>query len=158
MRWIIGALMLASLFVGVQTLRADEGRTRQYAKLSCRASPGDSTSVDQWPEMLHAYFPNAYSLRDVQAKYPVRYERFVDRCDHKRRAKAVAGADRLPADWDQANRHLVLKLEPHVVTMREPLAFGQACSRDEDCRSESCDLQFGKCNLKVILPMLTVGQ
>lgn len=156
MRWIIGALMLATLFVGVQTLRAEEVSVREYAKVTCRASPGDASSVDQWPEMMHAYFPNAYSLRDVNAKYPERFAHLLNRCDQKRRAKAAVDSDRLPADWNEPRRHLVLGIEPLRVSSRQLGTFGEACARDEDCKSQSCDLQLGKCNLKVLLPALSV--
>lgn len=156
MKWIIGALMLTGIFMGVQTLRADE--VREYAKLICKASSGQAASADEWPEMVHGFFKDARSIQEIRENHGERYDHLIARCDQKRKAKTTVAVDRLPADWSHSSRFLTVQLEQVQVSASEAQPFGQPCTMDENCKSKSCDVQFGKCNLKFIVPALAVTQ
>jgi hypothetical protein len=147
MKWKILTVSLTLLMVG-PSLRAGESAAAAhcaegraiFGKLSCTPLSSSETLID-------AYFFGATSLREIEARYPLRIAKIGERCRKKMNARQPAS---VPGGKDRgAIRYRVETVESCLGKR----GYQQPCVRDDDCLEHYCHPERGTCSAVFTVPI-----
>ena len=137
-KWLF-LITLTALYMGIQSLRADDIRicSQGYAtfgRLECVSSLS--------PEpLLDAYFLGMSTLEEIQKNYAERFERIRMRCERKLSARSDG-------------RELVLQFRAQAITTCiAKRGYQEPCVRNEDCIENFCHPDRGTCSAVFTVPI-----
>lgn len=125
-------VVLTSLFMSLQTLRAEEMstvpaiETQNFSKILCRVFKDN-----QWTDVMHGYYPDVDTVQEAQKKYPVKFSFLEKRCEGETK-------------W------VVESVAISGVVLRE---WNQPCTEDVQCASGSCHPDLNMCNPRFPFPI-----
>lgn len=125
-------VVLTSLFMSLQTLRAEELsgtpaiESQNFSKIVCRVFKDG-----QWIDLIHGYYLDVDTVLEAQKNYPVKFSFLEKRCEGETKwvVESVSVSGRAPRDWNQP------------------------CIENAQCESGSCHPDLNMCNPRFPFPI-----